>query len=150
MRNFQRQRVVLVVVAVLVASLMGCAGTAKQSGPFTVQELEAMAAKHVTSVTVEQAKADLEAGKFAVILDVREPKEYKMGHIPNAINIPRGLLEYKVQAQIPDQNAPVLVYCKVGGRGTFSADVLGKLGYTNIVNLTGGWLAWVKTGYPVE
>jgi len=150
MKRFQWQRVVLIVVALFVASLMGCAGTARQTGPFTVKQLEAMAAKHVTSITVEQAEADIESRKFVVILDVREPKEYKMGHMPNAINIPRGILEYKVEGKISDKNTPILVYCKVGGRGTFSAEVLGKLGYANVFNLSGGWQSWEKAGYPVE
>jgi rhodanese-related sulfurtransferase len=149
MKHFQQQRVVFFVMALFVASLTGCAGT-KQCGPFTVQELEAKAARHVISITAEQAKAELEAGEFAVILDVREPQEYKMGHIPNAVNIPRGVLEYKIGGIISDKNTPILVYCKVGGRGTFAAEVLGKLGYTSVVNLGGGWEAWETAGYPVE
>ncbi len=151
MKRFQWQKVVAVVGALLAVSLIGCACPfAKHHGPMTLQEMEAKAAKHVTSITVEQAKADVDAGKYGAIIDVREAGEYKIGHIPNALNIPRGVLEYKIEGQVPDKNTSILVYCKVGGRGTFSAEALAMLGYTKVVNLAGGWQAWEAAGYPVE
>ena len=100
-------------------------------------------------MSVSEAKAKL--GKSGIVfLDVREPKEFKAGHIPGAINIPRGLAEFKIEKQIPDKNTKIIIYCKTGGRACLSAANLKKMGYKNITNITGGWEAWNKAGYPVE
>jgi rhodanese-related sulfurtransferase len=83
-------------------------------------------------------------------LDCRESKEFKMGHVPDAINIPRGLIEFKIDKKIPDKTTKIVVYCKVGGRGCLSACTLCRMGYKNVMNMAGGWMAWEKAGYPVE
>jgi len=67
-----------------------------------------------------------------------------------AVNIPRGLMEFKVEKKITDKNSKIVVYCKVGGRGCLSACTLCRMGYKNVVNIAGGWQAWEKAGYPVE
>jgi len=142
--------------AILIVALLtfvGCATTghkAVATGPMTAKQLVAAAKAVVPEVTVAQAKANIDKGVYKVILDVREPKEYRKGHIPGAINIPRGLLEFKITAKIPDKATPILVYCKTGGRGALSGQVLMKMGYKHVTNMDGGWLAWEKAGYPVE
>jgi len=55
-----------------------------------------------------------------------------------------------VAAQIPDKNAKIDLYCKSGARGALASQTLGQMGYRNVRNVTGGWLAWNKAGYPVE
>jgi len=109
----------------------------------------AEAKKDVCEISVSDAKGVLDKGG-CVFLDCREPKEYKMGHVPGAVNIPRGLMEWKVSKKIPDKTAKIVVYCKVGGRGCLSACTLCRMGYKNVVNIAGGWQAWEKAGYPVE
>ncbi len=141
----------IMVVALLVVA--GCATTghkAVTTGPMTAKQLVASAKAVVPEVSVAQAKANIDKGIYKVILDVREPKEFRKGHIPGAINIPRGLLEFKVTAKIPDKATPILVYCKTGGRGALSGQALMKMGYKNVTNMDGGWMAWEKAGYPVE
>ncbi len=141
-----------VVMVVTLAGFFGCATTGHKAatGPLTTHQLVAMAKAVVPEVTVQQAKANIDKGVYKVILDVREPKEYRAGHVPGAINIPRGLLEFKVAAKIPDKSTPILVYCKTGGRGALAGQTLMKLGYKNVANMDGGWKAWEKAGYPVE
>ncbi len=108
------------------------------------------AKKTVTEISVADAKADIDAGKVNVVLDCRTAKEFKKGHLPKAINISRGLLEFKVEKKIPNKASYVIVYCKSGGRSCLSANTLGQMGYTNVKSMAGGWKAWVKAGYPVE
>ncbi|MBW2049296.1 MAG: hypothetical protein JRJ09_12340 [Deltaproteobacteria bacterium] len=115
----------------------------------TAKDFVLEAKKNVCEVSVSDAKGMLDKGE-GVFLDCREPKEFKMGHIPGAVNIPRGLMEWKVSKKIPDKNAKIVVYCKVGGRGCLSACTLCRMGYKNVVNIAGGWQAWEKAGYPVE
>lgn len=115
----------------------------------TTQEMLTETRKHIEEVSVAEAKAELDSGE-AVFLDVREPEEYKKGHIPKAKHLPRGLLEFKIAKMIPDKSARIVVYCMSGGRSSFATETLGRLGYKNVVNMAGGWKAWVKAGYPVE
>ena len=67
-----------------------------------------------------------------------------MGHVPGAMDIPRGLLEFKVGKKVPDKNAKIIVYCKKGGRGCLGMCTLCQMGYKNSKNMAGGWKAWEK------
>lgn len=115
----------------------------------TANDLVKEAKKSVKCISVQEAKALL--GKSGLVfLDVREPKEYKAGHIPGSVNIPRGLVEFKIDKKIPDKNTKIVVYCKSGGRACLCGVNLCKMGYKDVVNIEGGWKAWAKAGYPVE
>ncbi len=115
----------------------------------TAKDLVAEANEHVTNVPVSVAKELLDEGGY-IFLDVRTAKEFKMGHIPGAVHIERGLLEFMINNQVPDKNAQIVVYCKVGGRGSLAAHTLIRMEYKNVKNIEGGWVPWEKAGYPVE
>ncbi|MEA1971322.1 MAG: rhodanese-like domain-containing protein [Thermodesulfobacteriota bacterium] len=108
------------------------------------------AKKKVTEISVADAKAAMDAGKVDVILDCRTAKEFKKGHLPKAMNLQRGLLEFKATKKIPNKDASIICYCKSGGRSCLSTCTLGQMGYTNVKSLDGGWKAWLKAGYPIE
>jgi len=103
----------------------------------------------IQEVDIAQAR-DMMADAGNLFLDCREPGEYAQGHIPGALNIPRGLLEFKIAEAVPDKAARIVVYCKTGGRGSLSTMALCRMGYTNVVNLDGGWKAWKAAGFPAE
>jgi rhodanese-related sulfurtransferase len=107
------------------------------------------AKKQICEVSVSEAKDLFDKGGY-VFLDCRTSKEFKMGHIPGAVNVPRGLLEFKIDKKIPDKDASIIMYCKTGGRGCLATCTLCKMGYTNVKNMDGGWKAWEKAGYPIE
>lgn len=88
-------------------------GNATTPAVMTAKDLVAEANKHITNVPVSIAKELFDEGGY-IFLDVRTANEFKMGHIPGAIHIERGLLEFKINNQIPDKNAQIVVYCKVG------------------------------------
>jgi len=86
------------------------------------------------------------------ILDVREASEFEAGRIPGAVNIPRGILEFRI-GELPDftnKAAPILIYCRTGGRAALAAVQLSKIGYTNLKSITGGIMAWQTANLPVE
>jgi rhodanese-related sulfurtransferase len=88
----------------------------------------------------------------ALVLDVREPAEFQLGHLPNAINIPRGILEFKVDDH-PDLNnhqRNILIYCKNGGRSTLAAYTLKQMGFSQVEMLTGGFDGWTGTIHKIE
>ena len=126
----------------------GCASTAPQKD-MTAKDLVNEAKQNICEITVAEAKDILDNGGF-VFIDCREPKEYKMGHVPGAINVPRGLMEFQIEKTVPDKNQNIVVYCKSGGRGCLATCTLCRMGYKNVKNIDGGWLAWEKAGYPIE
>ncbi len=103
----------------------------------------------IKEITISDARTcyDSKEWKF---LDVRTAKEFKRGNIPDSVHLQRGLLEFKVEKKFPDKSAKIIVYCKSGSRSTLSVCTLTKMGYSNVVSLTGGWKGWVKEGYPVN
>jgi len=87
-----------------------------------------------------------------VVIDVREYDEYAAGHLPGAINIPRGVLEFKIGmvAECANKDGAFLMYCRTSGRAALSAVQLQKIGYSNIVSMAGGFEAWNNEQRPTE
>ncbi|MCX8087313.1 MAG: rhodanese-like domain-containing protein [Rhodocyclaceae bacterium] len=115
----------------------------------TPHDLVVEAKAQIKEVTPAEAQAML--GK-RVIIDVREYDEYAAGHLPGAINIPRGILEFKI-GMVPEcanKDGAFLLYCRTSGRAALSAVQLAKIGYTNVVSLAGGYEAWSNENRPIE
>ncbi len=86
----------------------------------------------------------------ALILDLREDKEFSEGHIINAVHIPLGLLESRLKEIDEHKGKPVIVYCRTGQRAAKGGAVLRRQGFTSIYKLNGGMMAWVDAGLPVK
>ncbi len=83
------------------------------------------------------------------LLDVRQPEEYEIKHIPGSVLIPLGQLEFKYENLPKDQ--PIVVYCRSGARSNIGANILCNLGFDNLINLRHGILEWsyeTVTGKP--
>lgn len=116
----------------------------------TAMDLVAAAKQQIREVDHAAASGLLAS---ALILDVREPEEYAAGCLPGAVNIPRGVLEFKIDAHPLFQgrrDATILVYCQSGGRSALATETLQKLGYTSPCSLAGGFKAWSEAGLPAE
>ena len=85
-----------------------------------------------------------------MILDVREPEEYKQGSVPNALHIPRGILESNIENHIPDYEQPIVVMCASGVRSVFATETLHQMGYTTVVSMDGGFNQWKQIGLECE
>jgi len=85
-----------------------------------------------------------------LIIDIREEREYLLGHIEGAVHVSRNTLESKVEEIAPEHGAPIVVYCAVGNRAASAADALHRLGYRNISWLKGGLQNWLEAGGLVE
>ena len=123
----------------------------------TVRELIAAARQRIREI---QPAELLELQKFGCpVVDVREPEEFAEGHIPGAVNIPRGLLEFEVDGHpavrfetaeaLAHRERPVILYCLSGGRSALAAEALLRLGFVNPMSLDHGILGWEDAGYPV-
>ncbi len=119
------------------------------------EEMVAAAKEVITEISVEDFKNTYTRDDIFII-DVRTSAEHNAGAVPGAVNIPRGVLEFKVGLaeswedagkNPPKKSNPVFVYCSTGGRGSLSAKALMQLGYENVESLQGGWNAW-NEAYP--
>ncbi len=85
-----------------------------------------------------------------LIIDIREEREYLLGHIEGAVHISRNLLEGKVLQIAPELTIPIVIYCAAGTTCTSAAEALLRLGYHNIFSLQGGLQNWLEAGGLVE
>ncbi len=101
---------------------------------------------------VEQAdtlKATRLYNDDALVLDVREDKEYTAGHIPKAKHIPLGQLAGRLQEIEKFKDKPILVTCRSGHRSARACGMLKKAGFETVYNQAGGILAWERANLPV-
>lgn len=86
----------------------------------------------------------------AVLVDVRETKEYQEARIPNAVHVPQSQLAERAQELKRHTAKPVIAYCERGQRSRIAAATLAKLGFGEVYTLRGGLRAWSEAGLPVE
>ncbi|MCS7088689.1 MAG: rhodanese-like domain-containing protein [Thermoflexales bacterium] len=87
------------------------------------------------------------ANRPHVLIDVRTPEEFRMGHIPGAKNIDVQVIGQRLK-DIP-QDKPVVLYCRSGSRSAIAASILRSAGYTEVYDL-GGIGDWQAAGFPIE
>ena len=102
----------------------------------------------VEPVELERLIKACSNGDCPVVVDVREPWEYRQGHVPGAILIPLGQLSARVNELDPDR--PVAVICASGNRSQSAAALLGQKGFKTVYNVSGGTGAWVYSGLKLE
>jgi rhodanese-related sulfurtransferase len=85
----------------------------------------------------------------ALVLDVREDKEYAAGHIPRAKHIPLGQLAGRLQELDKFKGKPILVTCRSGNRSAHACRILKKAGFETVYNQAGGIIAWERANLPV-
>jgi rhodanese-related sulfurtransferase len=86
----------------------------------------------------------------AVIVDVREPNEFKAGRIPNARNVTLAKIEEGAKGLEKLKSKPILLVCQTGARSGQALRTLQKQGFTDVVALAGGMNAWQQAQMPVE
>jgi rhodanese-related sulfurtransferase len=122
---------------------------------WTVKQMLEEANDAVPRITPEEARS-LAQRDDVLFLDVREPNEVATsGKVPGAVNIPRGLVEFRADPDSPmhdakfDRSKTIVAYCASGGRSALVGKTLKDMGYENVRNL-GGFKGWVDAGGPVE
>ncbi len=88
--------------------------------------------------------------KNALVLDVREESEFKSGHILNAKWIPLGKLADRLDELKRNREQPIVVVCRSGQRSASACVTLGKQGFAQAYNLSGGVMGWQKSNLPLE
>ncbi len=103
----------------------------------------------VREVTVAETLERLSDNPHAVLVDVREDREWDAGHAEGAMHIGKGVIERDVETKIPAKDAEIILYCGGGFRSALAGDALQQMGYTNVTSMAGGWRAWTADGAPV-
>jgi len=121
----------------------------------SVKQMMEAANAAVPKITPAQARDMISKGNTLVV-DVRDaPEVEKSGKIAGAVNVSRGMLEFRADPESPyhDKNfsrdKTVILYCASGGRSALSGKVLKDMGYTNVYNV-GGFKDWADSGGAVE
>ena len=112
-------------------------------------ELFADAKSRVREVSAAQTIAQRGAGDPLVLIDVREDREWNLGHAAGAVHMSRGTLESKIDAAVP-RDATIVLYCASGNRSALAAESLSAMGYTNVASMSGGFRGWVDADGDVE
>ena len=103
----------------------------------------------VREVTVEETRDVLASGR-ARLIDVREDNEWNEAHAAGAEHLGKGIIERDIEVFAPDKASELILYCGGGFRAALAADVLQRMGYTNVASMAGGWRAWQAAGAPIE
>ena len=108
------------------------------------------AKNRIKETTPEDVKARLDNGERLLLIDTREDNEWEKGHIAGALHMGKGVIERDIETAIPNRDREIILYCGGGFRSALSADNLVKMGYRNVVSMSGGWRKWNELGYPIE
>ncbi|MEN9719596.1 MAG: Thiosulfate sulfurtransferase GlpE [Pseudomonadota bacterium] len=116
----------------------------------TPHDLVLAAKQTVQEISIDNAPAAIAQGDF--LIDVRESEEFQAGHLPGAIHMSRGMLEFKLAAnpQLQSRDLKITLYCKTSGRAALCALSLKEMGYVNVRSIAGGFDAWQAAGFHVE
>jgi len=121
--------------------------------PVVSQKIQA-AKKQVKTIAMEEYRKVVENPGEALIVDVREPNEFAAGHVPGAINIPRGVIEFQIWKQVGypanlDLGRSVILQCQSGNRASLAAQSLAELGFTHTTAVVMSLDDWQQAGHPL-
>jgi rhodanese-related sulfurtransferase len=141
--------------AVLAVSLSLSTWTWAQSYPPSVTVLIARAKARIKTIDMATFKSAFDKKNLGLIIDVREPGEYAEGHVPGAINIPRGQIEFSIWPHVgfPDKldlATKITLYCGSGSRCALAAKSLQDLQFTNVTAADMRIDDWREAGYPLD
>ncbi len=100
----------------------------------------------IKEMTVEEFRGESDA----VLVDTREDSEWAAAHAAGAVHLGKGIIERDIEAEVPQADRTIVLYCGGGFRSALAADALQRMGYTKVYSLAGGWRAWKAAEMPVE
>lgn len=98
--------------------------------------------QEIQEITCRDLKSKIDTNEEFVLIDVREPEEFEVCHIPGSILIPLSELEDHLDEL--DKEADYVIHCKMGGRSLKAAMVMKEFGFKKVINLTGGIYQWAQ------
>ena len=108
------------------------------------------AKSRIREISPAETQQKLDRGNAFHFIDVREDNEWDKGHAKGARHLGKGIIERDIEGQVPDYNAEIILYCGGGYRSALAADALQKMGYTQVLSMSGGYKEWAASGLPVQ
>jgi rhodanese-related sulfurtransferase len=108
------------------------------------------AKQKIRETTIPVVAERLARGETFHFVDVREDDEWRAGHARGAMHIGKGVIERDIETKIPNKQDEIVVYCGGGFRSALVAEVLGRMGYTNVISMDGGMRGWRAANLPEE
>lgn len=146
------KKVIIIAVFTMVAAAISFTACETEKEVYqSSSEWVDQARKNVSTINMDTLHEKIERYDEFYLVDVREPMEYYPAYIPSAVNIPNGVLIFKMDSEEfweskflypPEKDDEIVLYCKKGKRSILAADKLQKLGYTNVKYVPGGWMEW--------
>lgn len=143
-------------IAVLLSTVVGISTPvlASENWPDSVDQHISQIRKTVRTTDMDGYLAAVKNPDGALLLDVREDGEFKTGHVPGTIHIPRGMLEFLIWKQLGypahvDTSRRIYVQCRTGGRATLATKQLQDIGFTNVIAVIMNMEEWQKRGNPL-
>ena len=144
-------------VAIALFTIVGIStpALASENWPGSIDQYVLQIRKSVKTADMDGYLTAVKNPNGASLLDVREDDEFKAGHVPGAVHIPRGLLEFRIwkrlgyPAQV-DMNRRIYVQCMTGGRATLATKQLQDIGFTNAIAVIMNFEDWKKKGHPLS
>lgn len=125
-------------------------GTQAASARPAFQAMLKEAKAHIREMDIKQLKALESSGEPFILIDVREDNEWAASHAKGAVHIGKGVLDRDIEPRVPDKTVKIVLYCHSGVRSALAADMLMKMGYSNVYSVAGGITAYKAAGLPME
>ena len=129
----------LLIVTIL---LSGCGDSKKVPEAKNQDGNDSSARSLFVNMKASEAAKILNNNPEAVVLDIRTPKEYAEGHIPDAINIDFKAESFEMELEKLDRDTTYLMHCRSGRRSAISFEIFKKLGFRHVIHMDDGILGW--------
>ena len=106
----------------------------------------------INNVDVNTARDLVSQGETVIVLDVRTPEEYAIGHIEGALNINIAEADFSKRVSKLDRDKTYIIHCSANvknGRSAKSLEIMSSFGFDKLLNMEGGIIAWEQGGYPL-
>jgi rhodanese-related sulfurtransferase len=104
----------------------------------------------VQELSIEEARQRLAQNPGAVLVDVREDREWENGHAVEAVHLGKGVLERDLEKKFPDRATELIMYCGGGYRSILTADVARLMGYSHAFSVKGGYKGMLEANWPMR
>lgn len=148
-RSNQKAQLALPIFVMLIVGLVSMTISAQDTSN-AVESGASSGSAQVRHVSVQEAKEIIDNNPDIVILDVRTPVEFKLGHLDHAININYYSFSFKEKIRKLDRNKTYLVHCQTGVRSGKTLPIMKRAGFTNVLHMDKGYKDWKNRGLPIS
>ena len=150
--NYTMKKISLLSLSLLLAlGMVSCGNSQSKNETKTTTNASTQASASIAkNISTTQFQELIKTKPTAQVVDVRTPQEVAAGVIEGSVALDFYSPDFKSNLNKLDKNAPVLVYCAVGGRSGNAMQLMKQMGFKEVYNLSGGYRAWASQGLPTK